>query len=313
MTNIKLSIVIPVYRSQKILGNLLVEIDKVAKHLGLSKEFELILVNDGSPDQSWSVIKELSERYDFLTGVCLMRNFGQHNATMAGLNQAKGDVVVIMDDDLQHPPAEIPRLIEAINGGADVCYVNYLGRKHAAWKKLGSNFNNWVATMLLKKPKDLYLSSFKAIRKEIVREMIKYNGPFTYLDGLILDLTRNISTIDIMHNERFEGEGNYNLKNSLALWLKMATSFSIVPLRLAAISGCVIAMLSGILIFAAVVRKVLYPEIQSGWASLMSITLFLGGAQLGSIGLLGEYLGRAYLVLNRSPQYAIREMTKKST
>ena len=206
-----LSIVVPVYRSASILPHLVERINQVLSKDVNCDEFELILVNDASPDNSWQVISELSSKNSFIKGISLRRNFGQHNAIMAGLNHVQGEYIVIMDDDLQHPPEAISSILQALINGNDVCYTKYLNRQHAAWKKLGSNFNDFVATYLLSKPKGLYLSSFKGLRGEVVNEIIKYDGPYAYVDGLILSVTSSITTIDIEHQARKEGEGNYNL------------------------------------------------------------------------------------------------------
>lgn len=304
---IKLSIVVPVYRSESILSALVSEISSAISVLGYEHAFELLLVNDASPDGSWNVIKTLSARHSFIHGICLSKNFGQHNATMAGLNHCTGEVIVIMDDDLQHPPHAISELIAAIEKGFDVCYTQYENRQHASWKKLGSWFNDQVANYLLGKPHGLYLSSFKAMKKWVAAEIVKYDGPYAYLDGLILDVTRNITSIPIQHQNRLDGDGNYNFKRSVSLWLKMATSFSILPLRLASICGMLLAFVSVILIAAVIVEKLLHPEIAAGWTSLIATVLFIGGIQLFCLGLIGEYLGRAYLRLNKKPQFAIRE------
>ena len=310
MTTVKLSIVIPVYKSATILPNLIKEIEIAMDKLGLLGEFQLVLVNDASPDKSWSVIKDLLKGRSYITAISLMKNFGQHNAIMAGLKHVKGEVVVLMDDDLQHPPSQIQNLLQEIKKGADVCYVKYKNRQHPAWKKIGSAFNNWMATKLLDKPAGLYLSSFKALDQKVILEILKYEGPFTYIDGLILDVTRSINTVEIEHHERADGTGNYNFKKSISLWLKMATSFSIFPLRLASIIGSILALLSGILIIETVIQRLQHPEWQAGWASLFTVILFLGAAQLSFIGIVGEYLGRAYLPLNKKPQYAIKEILK---
>lgn len=304
-----LSIVVPVYRSALILPQLVDEICKAILHEGLSDRFELLLVNDASPDDSWQVIRALAEKFQFVKGLSLRRNFGQHNATMAGLNNARGEVVIVMDDDLQHPPLAIGDIIRALNKGYDVCYTRYLNRQHAHWKKLGSQFNDWVATRLLNKPKGLYLSSFKGIKREVVQEIIQYDGPYAYIDGLILDVTSAITSIDIEHQARREGEGNYNLRQSLSLWLKMATSFSILPLRIATVTGFLLAAGSLVMIAVVVVEKLLHPELPAGWTSLMATVLFIGGIQTLCIGMVGEYLGRTYLKLNRKPQYVIASTT----
>lgn len=302
------SIVIPVYRSETILPHLVARIREV--FATMRWKYELILVNDASPDDSWRVTRELAVDNAFVRGVCLTRNVGQHNATMAGLHEAKGEVVIVMDDDLQHPPEALSGLIEAILGGADVCYTRYANRQHGIWKKIGSWFNDRIATILLKKPPGLYLSSFKALHRRIAEQVIQYDGPYAYIDGLILDITRRIEVVTIEHQARFDGKGNYNLRRSISLWLKMATSFSIFPLRVATVLGMLLTGLSVVGILVVIVRKLMHPEMAAGWASLIVTTLLVGGIQTFSLGIVGEYLGRAYLKINKKPQFVIRERTR---
>ncbi len=306
---LKLSIVIPVYCSAPILPKLVEQIHTEMCKEGMSESYELLLVNDASPDESWHTICTLAAAHPFIKGISLRRNFGQHNATMAGLNHVSGQLVVIMDDDLQHPPRAIGDLMRALSKGFDVCYTNYLNRQHPAWKRLGSRFNDWVAARLLDKPKGLYLSSFKGLRLEIAREVIRYDGPYAYIDGLILDVTRSITTIDIEHQQRHEGEGNYNLRRSVSLWMKMATSFSVLPLRIATYGGFALAALSLVAMVFIVVQKLMHPEYPQGWASLIATILFIGGMQTLCIGMIGEYLGRAYLKLNKKPQFVVGATT----
>lgn len=309
MSTCTLSIVIPVYRSAPILPKLVEAIAAEMQTEGLTGKFELILVNDCSPDNSWHVIRELAKSHDFVKGITLRRNVGQHNAIMAGLHQVSGEYVVLMDDDLQHPPSAIADIVKALADGYDVCYTNYLNRQHAAWKKLGSWFNDRMATLLLGKPKGLYLSSFKGLRREIADEVIQYDGPYTYIDGLILDVTRSITTVDIEHQARFEGESNYTFGRLFSLWMKMATSFSVFPLRLATYAGFGLAALSLVMIFVVIGQKLLFPELPRGWASTIATILFIGGIQTLCIGLVGEYLGRTYLKLNRKRQFVIGNTT----
>ncbi|WP_313816635.1 glycosyltransferase family 2 protein [Cupriavidus sp.] len=306
---VELSIVVPVYRSEKILPRLVEEVSTAVHGIGIGDSFELVLVNDCSPDRSWLAIKDLAQKHGFVKGINLRRNFGQHNATMAGLNNVSGKFVVIMDDDLQHPPSAIGEMLRALQSGFDVCYTHYLNRRHEAWKKLGSSFNDKVATVLLDKPRGLYLSSFKALRREVVDEIVKYDGPYAYVDGLILGVTSSITSVDVEHQERHEGQGNYNLRRSVSLWLKMATSFSILPLRLASLVGMGLAVLSLVMIAVVVVLKIRHPDIAVGWASIISVLLLIGGVQTMCIGMIGEYLGRSYLKLNRKPQFVVAEKT----
>jgi glycosyltransferase involved in cell wall biosynthesis len=306
---VAVSVVVPVYRSAQILPQLVRSTRVALEGAGLPGEFELIFVCDASPDDSWQTIRTLASENAFVRGICLRLNTGQHNATMAGLHHARGRSIVVMDDDLQHPPEAIPRLIARLEEGFDVCYTHYHNRRHALWKKAGSWINDTVATLLLDKPRGLYLSSFKAMRREIAEEVTKYDGPYAYVDGLILDITRSIGTIEIEHRERMAGRSNYGLRRSMSLWLKMATSFSVVPLRLAAILGALLGTLSLCIIVYVVWAKLHDPSIPAGWTSLIATILFVGGAQLVGLGLIGEYLGRAYLKLNRKPQFVIREAT----
>jgi undecaprenyl-phosphate 4-deoxy-4-formamido-L-arabinose transferase len=302
---IEVSIVVPVYRSARILPHLVTRVHELMRANGLGDRFELILVSDASPDDSWEVIRSLAPGRPFLRGICLRKNAGQHNATMAGLRAAQGDVVVIMDDDLQHPPEAIPALVAAVKGGRDVCYARYAERRHEAWKRAGSWFNDRVATLLLGKPADLYLSSFKAMRREVVQAIIGYDGPYAYVDGLLLDVTRNIGVVDVAHQARLEGAGNYNLRRSVSLWLKMATSFSVLPLRVVSIAGALVAAASALFIVAVIIEKLMHPELPAGWASLAALVLFMGGVQMLSLGIIGEYVGRGYLKLNGKPQYVV--------
>jgi polyisoprenyl-phosphate glycosyltransferase len=302
------SIVVPVYRSAGILPELAAAIAEVMA----DRRLELVLVCDASPDDSWSVIGELAKRYLFIRGVCLRKNVGQHNAIMAGLAHSRGESIVVMDDDLQHPPSAIPLLLKALENGADVCYGRFVQRKHALWKRVGSKFNDMVATLLLGKPRSLYLSSFKAMSRPIADQVIKYDGPFAYVDGLILESTAAITSVDIGHCERRSGEGNYSLRRSVSLWLKMVTSFSVFPLRALFVLGSLVATFSLVIVGYVVFSKFRNPDLPIGWSSTIATILLVGGLQMLGLGLLGEYLGRAYMRLNRKPQYVVREIISSS-
>lgn len=305
------SIVVPVYQSSAILPALVDRVEASMNASAMGDSFELILVNDGSADASWEIIKSLSASRSFVRGLSLSRNFGQHNAVMAGLNHAAGTYVVLMDDDLQHPPEEIPRLVEALTRGFDVCYTRYLNRRHAAWKRAGSAVNDRMARWLLAKPSHVYLSSFKALRRTVVDQVVRYRGSNAYVDGLILSATRSITSVDISHADRANGSGNYGLGRSISLWLKMATGFSIAPLRFASLFGFVSALISVLLGVGVVIEKTLHPEISVGWASLMVVVLLFGALQMLCLGIVGEYVGRIYLQVNNTPQYVVADSTNR--
>ena len=301
----ELSIVIPVYNSEKILNNLLQEIEN---EINFVKNFELILVNDNSSDKSWIEIKKLKEKHNFLVGLNLIQNFSQHNAIMAGLNIAKGNYIIMMDDDLQHSPSECKNIYNCMKDDSyDACYANFNNRYHKKWKVIGSKFNNFIANLLIRKPHELYLSPFKGISKLVKDEIIKYDGPYPYVDGLILSVTKKIGMINVDHQQRFEGEGNYTFIKSISLWTKMATGFSVLPLRMSTYLGVIISFITFILSVYFIIAKLFYNQAPDGWTTIVVVVLFLGGIQLLTLGIIGEYIGRIYLKLNGKNQYIIKE------
>lgn len=298
---VALSIVIPVFGSAEILPTLVAEMRNALS----GREWEIVFVHDHGPGDSWAVIQRLAQEEPRVRGVNLRQNVGQHNAVMAGLNYARGEIIVMMDDDLQHPPGEVPKLVAAIEAGADVCYVYYRGRQHAAWKILGSKLNDRLATFLLDKPKGLYLSSFKAMRRVIRDEVIKYSGPSVYVDGLILAVTGNIVSVDVDHHDRRSGESGFTFAKSVSLLLRMSTITSLAPLRLATLTGFVLAGLGGLLAVVFVIQTLFGGNFPAGWPSLVVIVLILGGVQLMALGIIGEYVGRVFLEVRKRPQFVV--------
>ena len=305
-----ISIVIPVYNSEDVLEELA---QQMAFALG-EAPYELILVNDQSKDNSWNVIKSLTAKDKRLKGVNLRKNSGQDNAIMAGLGQAKGDWMVIMDDDLQHSPHDIPVLIEeAKSKEADICYADFRRKKQALWKNMGSWFNGKISEFALGKPRDIYLSPFKVFRGEMVKDILSYNGTYPYLDGILFQITANIVQIPVEHHERYAGRSNYNLFKSIGVFLKMLTGFSIYPLRLASYMGffiTVLGLLSGVYYL---VEYLTGDRTYEGWATLVMLILIIGGAVLTTLGIMGEYLGRLYLGRNFPRQYIIKEVVNNDT
>lgn len=301
----EVSVVIPVYGSAGILPALVERLDAVLA--GAADGHEVILVHDSGPDDAWAVITGLARTRPWLRGLDLRRNAGQHNAVMAGLGQAAGRYVVTMDDDLQHDPGDIPRILDVLRGGADLVYVQFEARKHALWKRLGSGFNDLVARWLLKKPRGLYLSPFRGMASPVAREVLRYEGPFVYIDGLLLQSTRNIATIEAPHHARSDGRSGYSLRKSISLWLQMATSFSVIPLRLVSVAGILASGVGFALTIVILLESLWRPVSVAGWKSLMLTVLFLGGVQLLALGVIGEYVGRVLLSINRRPQYVVRD------
>jgi undecaprenyl-phosphate 4-deoxy-4-formamido-L-arabinose transferase len=304
----ELSIVVPVYRSAACLPELTRRVrDEVSRRF---RDCELILVNDDSPDDSWDVIVRLTCEYPFVVGVNLRRNVGQDNAIMAGLRVATGDVIVIMDDDLQHDPADIAALYEQIQDGRDVAYARFDHKRQALWKNLGSWFNDRVATITLGKPRDVYMSPFKAIRREVAEEIAKYEGPYPYVDGLIFTVTSNLTQVPVTHRTRFAGRSNFNLLKSVAVWVKVVTGFSVIPLRLAMIVGGVMSIASFLLALYYVLETMILARQPAGYPSLIVSILFIGGVQLMGLGAIGEYVGRIFITQNSRPQFTVKEIRR---
>ena len=302
----QVSVVVPVYRSEDCLAKLVEAL--TAAFEKSDRSHEIVLVNDCSPDRSWDKIVELAAQHSTIRGVSFRKNFGQDSALMAGLRTASGDVVVIMDDDLQHDPEDMEMLLSKVEEGFDVCYAQFVHKEQALWKNLGSWFNGKVANIVIGKPDEVYLSPYKAIARSVVDEIVKYDGPYPYVDGLLFRATTNITQVDAQHHTRYAGESNYNLIRSVNVWLKLATSFSLMPLRTATCLGFVFSSLGVALgTFFVIRRLVLGAMGYEGWASMMVAILVLGGVQLACLGLIGEYLGRVFLHLNRRPQYVVKE------
>lgn len=303
-----LSIVVPVYRGAATVGRLVAALSALSVHGGM----EIVLVNDGSPDNSGEVCRDLVAASAGspvpVTLVEHARNYGEHNAVMTGLRHARGDFIITMDDDLQNPPEEVVHLYDHTRlNNYDVVYTRYAEKKHDSWRNIGSRFANQVADWLLDKPKGLYLSSFRCMSRMVARAVIRYRGPYPYVDGLIMQVTQRIGSIEVAHLARMEGRSNYTLVRLVRLWLNLATNFSLVPLRIAVVMGVAMAAV-GTLGAAFVVAEALTGEPPTGWASTMVVTLLIAGAQFFILGILGEYVGRIFLTANRKPQGTVREV-----
>ena len=301
-----LSIVIPVYRGAESIGELVGALEQ----LEIAGGHEIVLVNDGSPDDSLAVCQGLIQRAKVrITLVDLSRNYGEHNAVMAGLRQTRGAHVITMDDDLQNPPEEVERLLAfAQKSGCDAVYTYYDEKQHAIWRNLGSRFTNWIAGFVLDKPKGFYLSSFRCISAFVVREITRYEGPFPYVDGLILQVTQNIDRLLVRHLPRAVGRSNYTLRRLLRLWLSMFVNFSVMPLRLSTLTGFALSFFGALGGIIAIIEALFFDP-PAGWASLMAAVMLLSGVQLLILGIVGEYLGRLYLTANRKPQSVVRSAT----
>ncbi len=301
----QLSFVIPVYNGSRTIGAVVERILELYPDL----RTEIVLVNDGSPDDSERVCRELQRVHpETVTFVHLARNFGEHNAVLAGLNHSNGDHVAILDDDGQNPPEEVRRMYDEIRStGQDVVFGRYRVKHHSWLRNVGSGFNDRVANFMLNKPRGLYLSSFKVMNRFLVEEITRYTGAFPYIDGLILRTTSRLGQVDVEHRDREGARSNYPLRKLFLLWLNMFLNFSITPLRLSALLGTCTSLVSLVLMVAIVVDKLyLNPDLAVGIPTLLIIVVFFAGVQLVILGTIGEYLGRLFLDQSKCPQFVAR-------
>lgn len=304
----KISFVIPCYRSAKTIGGVVAEIQDTMASMP-EYVYDIFLVNDCSPDDTYEVIRALCRQNGNITGISLAKNFGQHAALMAGLRRSDGDIVVCLDDDGQTPADEVGKLLAGIENGSDVVYASYENKKHSAFRNFGTWMNDIMTRVMLGKPKNLHLTSYFAARRFVVDSMLKYENSYPYIIGLVLRATRNIANVPVRHRSRESGPSGYTIKKLLGLWFNGFTAFSIFPLRVATVTGVIFSGAGFIYGIYTIVKKFVNPDVPLGFSSLMAAVVFIGGMLMIMLGLIGEYIGRIYISINNSPQYVIREET----
>ena len=307
----KISFVIPCYRSERTIEGVVAEIKSVVSQRP-EVDYEIIMVSDHSPDNVYSVIERMCKADPLhLKGAELSRNFGQPAAQMAGFSLTDGDFVFSLDDDGQAPVDAIFKVMDKLQSeGLDVVYGAYPRKRHSGFRNLGSWVNHLMAVWLIGIPRGMYTTSFFAVRRLIVDEMLRYSGPFPYLSGLIFRVTRNVSTVEVRHRDRQEGTSGYTFFKLLKLWANGFTAFSVAPLRMASYAGALCAFMGFAFGLWTIVRKLfISPEVTVGYSSLMSAMLFIGGMLMLMLGLIGEYVGRIYMCINRAPQFLIARRT----
>lgn len=304
-TPLMVSVVIPCYRSAQ----------TIAKVVRLTREqlvsagyaYEFVLVNDGSPDDTFAHIRALCAEDPCVKGIDLIRNFGQHGAIMAGLHQTHGQLVLLMDDDMQTHPSQVLRLLDKIYEGWDVVFADYgdAGLRESWFRRMGSNFAEWTSRVLTGQPKDVYASSFFVMRDYVRDHMIEYTGPYPYIEGLVFRTTKSVTSTPVQHFEREVGTSGYTLRALVRLWSSIL-GLSIVPLRIAFAAGGVLALIGLVWALVIIIERLCGVVTTDGWSSLMASQLICFGAVLVFLGLLGEYLGRLSLSVGRAPQYEVR-------
>lgn len=301
----KLSFVIPCYNSQ---NNLQYVIDEIVSTVENKADYEIILVNDFSKDQTWRMVENLANSNEKIVGLNLAKNFGQANALMAGFNYATGDIIITAEDDGQSSISCIWDMIDMLDQSADiVCARNITNPNRSLFRKIGSKINKWMLTVVLDVPKDVAPSIFFVAKKRVIKEMIKYKNPYTYIGGLILRSTSCVANYNIERRDRIGGNSNYSLKKLVGLWMNGITAFSIKPLRLSIMIGLGCTIASFLIMIDQLLKYIVLNNTPTGYTSIFCAIVFLGGMIMVLLGIIGEYVGRIYMCVNNEPQYIIKE------
>ena len=302
----KITFAIPCYGSESTIVSVVDELQEIMKDLP-EYSYEIIMVSDASPDNVFKVIQQLCEADpEHCRGGELAKNFGQHAALMAAYRMASGDYILSLDDDGQAPVEAVPQMINALRDN-DLVFGAYAHKRHNVFRNLGSKINDWMAELLLGKPKKLRVTSFFAMRRFVMDEILKYDNAYPYLLGLLLRTTKNIANIPVNHRPRTEGRSGYTFRKLLRLWINGFTAFSVVPLRVATLCGFICAILGFFGVLWCIINKLMRPEVPMGYSSMMTAIIFIGGMLMLMLGMIGEYIGRTYICINRAPQYVIRK------
>lgn len=303
----KLSFVIPCYGSETTIEIVVNEIRETLKQRP-EYDYEIILVNDCSPDRVWPRIRALALADSHITGIDLAKNFGQHAALMAGYRHCTGGLIISLDDDGQTPACELFTLVDKMKEGWDVVYASYAHKMHSGFRNFGTWMNERMTESLIGKPKGLRVTSYFIMRRFIADEILRYENAYPYIEGLIFRATRNIANVPVTHHERMVGESGYTFSKLLALWFNGFTAFSVKPLRIATFCGSACACIGFLYGIYVVIRKLVDSSIEMGWSSIIASIFFLGGLILIMLGMIGEYIGRIYISINNAPQYTIRQV-----
>jgi len=305
-----ISVIIPIYNSAEILPELAERLNKSLN--ALTDQYEILMINDGSKDNSWQVIQSLSSTYPAIKGINLMRNYGQHNALLCGIRNAKNEYLVTMDDDLQHPPEEIHKLLKEIHKGFDVVYGIPQKLVHKKWRNFSSKITKNLLARFLGIKRIKYLSAFRVMRREVRKAFEKFDNPNVIIDALLTWGTENFGTVEVNEQPRSQGHSNYNFFKLVKITMIILTGFSTIPLRISSVIGFALTIFGiGILTYT-VVRTFLEGSIP-GFPFLASIISIFSGAQLFSLGIIGEYLARIFNRSMNHPSYIIDATINEQT
>lgn len=303
----KYSVVIPVYNSENIVGQ---TIDQTVEFFASRLlEYELILVNDGSTDGSWQVIKEKASHNQRIRAFNLLKNYGQHTANFCGFQKAAGDFLITMDDDLQNPPEEIIKLIEKIGDGVryDVVFGEFKQKMHASYRKIGTKIIGYMNRKIFIKPKGLVLSNFRIMRRDVVDRICKYRTSYPYIPGLVLMFSSNPANVTVEHHPRKEGKSGYNWLRIGKLVMRILFNYSSFPLRVVTGGGFIASFMSFSLAIFYLVNAIFAGSSVPGWATVVVLLSFFSGMILLVLGMLGEYFVRLINQTSHGAIYYIKE------
>jgi glycosyltransferase involved in cell wall biosynthesis len=299
------SVVVPVYNSEASLGELCQRISKVFSEI--EESYEIILVDDSSADNSWQIMKGLKKNDKNIKIIQLMRNFGQHNAILCGFYHVTGKYVITMDDDLQNPPEEMPKLINKIMEGYDAVIGAPEVKQDKFYKNIGSFFIRYLNTKIFNKPKSLKLSSFRIMTRAVTYEIKVLKTPYPYISGMLLSLTRNLTNVTVGHDERKYGSSTYNLTKLIKLAFNLIINYSSLPLKFLTYTGIVVSAISFCLGLYFIVKKFLVGIPVPGWTSVVVLLSFFNGLLLVILSIMGEYLSRIINEVSNRQQFVIRD------
>lgn len=298
------SVVIPCYNSEKSIGEVVEKVSAKLSEMGYT--YEMVLVNDFSKDGTFQEIHRLAKKYSFVKGINLAKNFGQHNAILAGFHYVSGSYVIGMDDDLQTDPSQFPKLFDKMKEGYDLVYGTYPMVRQSFFRRLGSRFNNVVLGRMIQQPAHIRTSSFWIAKAYVIKEAVKYEHSYTNLRGLFFRTTAYIACVEVEHFARKYGRSNYTLKSLIKLWSN-CINFSVAPLRIFLLIGSISSVGGFLGALTLIIKKIMNINMSLGWPSLMAAVCFFSGIILIGIGLTGEYIGRAFMCINATPQYVVKE------
>jgi glycosyltransferase involved in cell wall biosynthesis len=301
------SVIIPVYRGAETLSELVSQLVKTLESSVPS--YEILLVNDGSPDNSWEVITHLSQQVEQVRGINLLRNYGQHNALLCGIRQARGEVILTLDDDLQNPPAEIPKLLEKLAEGYDVVYGTPAQEQHGLWRDLASQVTKLALQSTMGVDTARQVSAFRAFRTTIRRGFAEFHSPSVSVDVLLTWGAARFTAVPVAHNPRAAGRSNYTFRKLVRHAMNMVTGFSILPLQLASLMGFSFAIFGLLVLVYVIGRYLIQGGSVPGFPFLASTIAIFSGVQLFALGIIGEYLARMHFRLQDRPPYVIGEQT----